>query len=410
VTWALWFCLTFAYYGFFTWIPSLLVAQGMTLTKSFGYSLLIYVMQIPGYFSAAFLSEKLDRKRTIALYLTGGALAAQGLANAGNDGAILVFASLLSFFMNAAYAGLYSYTPEVPNSHPLHRHGRGLGLRAGGRHRSPDHHRIRVREHRLRRRVRAHHGCSLRRCPLRPGLRPGHRRPNPGGDQRGRRSPPHGGRDRGQSRSHRGLVMTGRRTEQAQYVLLDNATVLDDEAGGYTEGQRVLVCDDHILEVGGKGVSAPEGARVIDVRGRTLLPGLTDGHVHVTAVTADLAAQAEWSQTYVAARSVGVMRDMLRRGFTTVRDMGGAEYGVAAAVHEGFLEGPRVLYCGKAISQTGGHADLRPRGRVVLMEQHRCSPNIGVVCDGADEVRRGAREQLRTGADHIKIMLSGGVA
>jgi putative MFS transporter len=113
VTWALWFCLTFAYYGFFTWIPSLLVAQGMTLTKSFGYSLLIYVMQIPGYFSAAFLSEKLDRKRTIALYLTGGALAALGLANAGNDGAILLFASLLSFFMNGAYAGLYSYTPEV---------------------------------------------------------------------------------------------------------------------------------------------------------------------------------------------------------------------------------------------------------------------------------------------------------
>ena len=204
--------------------------------------------------------------------------------------------------------------------------------------------------------------------------------------------------------------MTGNLSEQAQYVLLDNAKILDVEAGEYTEGRRVLVCGDHILEVGGKDVSAPEGARVIDVGGRTLLPGLTDGHVHVTAVTADLAAQAEWSQTYVAARTVGVMRDMLHRGFTTVRDMGGADYGLAAAVDEGFLEGPRVLFGGKAISQTGGHADMRPRGRVVLMEQHRCCPNIGVVCDGADEVRLGAREQLRTGANHIKIMLSGGVA
>ena len=129
--------------------------------------------------------------------------------------------------------------------------------------------------------------------------------------------------------------MTGSRSEQAQYVLLDNAKILDVEAGEYTEGKRVLVCGNHILEVGGKDVSAPEGARVIDVGGRTLLPGLTDGHVHVTAVTADLAAQAEWSQTYVAARTVGVMRGMLHRGFTTVRDMGGADYGLAAAVGEG---------------------------------------------------------------------------
>jgi len=204
--------------------------------------------------------------------------------------------------------------------------------------------------------------------------------------------------------------VTGNLSEQAQYILLDNAKILDVEAGEYAEGKRVLVCGDHILEVGGKDVSAPEGARVIDVGGRTLLPGLTDGHVHVTAVTADLAAQAEWSQTYVVARTVGVMRGMLHRGFTTVRDMGGADYGLAAAVDEGFLEGPRVLFGGKAISQTGGHADMRPRGRVALVEQHRCCPNIGVVCDGADQVRLGAREQLRTGANHIKIMLSGGVA
>lgn len=113
VVWVLWFALTFAYYGFFTWIPSLLVNEGMTLTKSFGYSLLIYFMQIPGYFSAAFVSEWLDRKKTIALYLSGGALAALGLANADGNAQVLLTAALLSFFMNGAYAGLYSYTPEV---------------------------------------------------------------------------------------------------------------------------------------------------------------------------------------------------------------------------------------------------------------------------------------------------------
>lgn len=113
VTWALWFSLTFAFYGFFTWIPSLLVDQGLTLTTSFGYSLLIYLMQIPGYFSAAFISERLDRKKTIAVYLAGGAVAALGLASANGNGQVLLFGAVLSFFMNGAYAGLYSYTPEV---------------------------------------------------------------------------------------------------------------------------------------------------------------------------------------------------------------------------------------------------------------------------------------------------------
>ncbi len=60
--WALWICITFSYYGFFTWIPTLLVQRGLTITKSFGYSIIIYVAQIPGYYSAAFVSEKLDRK------------------------------------------------------------------------------------------------------------------------------------------------------------------------------------------------------------------------------------------------------------------------------------------------------------------------------------------------------------
>ena len=193
------------------------------------------------------------------------------------------------------------------------------------------------------------------------------------------------------------------------HLVLDNATVLDPADGSLVPDRRVLVRGDEIAEVGGRDVIAPAGARVLDLRGMTLLPGLVDAHVHITAVTADLAAQAEWSPNYVAARSTVVLREMLQRGFTTVRDVGGADYGLAAAVEEGVVPGPRVLFGGKALSQTGGHADLRHRGRVV-MDQNRCCPGIGLVCDGVDEVRRGAREQLRTGADHLKIMLSGGVA
>jgi imidazolonepropionase-like amidohydrolase len=100
---------------------------------------------------------------------------------------------------------------------------------------------------------------------------------------------------------------------------------------------------------------------------------------------------------------------MLDRGFTTVRDVAGADYGIAAAVSEGLLAGPRVIFGGRALSQTGGHGDSRGPGRA-LLDQHPCAPALTVVADGVAEVRRAAREQLRRGAHHVKVMLSGGIA
>jgi putative MFS transporter len=111
--WLLWITITFSYYGFFTWIPSLLVKQGMTITKSFSYSIIMYLAQIPGYYSAAFASEKLDRKWTIVLYLLLGGGSAYLLSNARSDTAITMAGFLLSFFMNGTYAGIYAYTPEL---------------------------------------------------------------------------------------------------------------------------------------------------------------------------------------------------------------------------------------------------------------------------------------------------------
>jgi imidazolonepropionase-like amidohydrolase len=153
-----------------------------------------------------------------------------------------------------------------------------------------------------------------------------------------------------------------------------------------------------------------EGGLVpVDAGGRTVMPGLIDAHVHVTAVTADLGALESWSPAYVTARAAGILRGMLDRGFTTVRDVAGADFGIAAAVAEGLLAGPRVIFGGRALSQTGGHGDSRGPGRVVL-DQHPCAPTLTVIADGVTEVRRAAREQLRRGAHHVKVMLSGGVA
>ncbi|MER7079753.1 MFS transporter, putative metabolite:H+ symporter [Saccharopolyspora antimicrobica] len=113
ITWLIWFVITFSYYGFFTWIPTLLVQQGITVTKSFEFSIIIYLAQVPGYFSAAWLGEYLDRKNTIALYLAGAAASAFWMSQMTDPVWITVAAAVLSFFLNGTYAAVYSYTPEV---------------------------------------------------------------------------------------------------------------------------------------------------------------------------------------------------------------------------------------------------------------------------------------------------------
>jgi putative MFS transporter len=125
MTWLMWLSMTFSYYAFFTWIPSLLVQNGMTITKSFGYSLVIFIAQIPGYFSAAWFNERIGRQATIVGYMLLGGLSALALAFTHSDGQIMLAGVLLSFFMNGAYAGIYAYTPEV---FPTNIRATGFGL------------------------------------------------------------------------------------------------------------------------------------------------------------------------------------------------------------------------------------------------------------------------------------------
>jgi imidazolonepropionase-like amidohydrolase len=201
-----------------------------------------------------------------------------------------------------------------------------------------------------------------------------------------------------------------RRKQQGEMVryLFRNAHILDAERGNYLAESSVLVEEDRILEVGGAEVQESR-AQSFDLAGLTLMPGLIDAHVHVTAITADLARLAEWSPAYVTARSARVLADMLRRGFTTVRDVGGADYGLAQAIEECYLEGPRLVFAGSALSQTGGHGDFRSLGSQAQDPCH-CGLARTVICDGVEEVRKAAREEIRRGASHIKLMLSGGVA
>ena len=192
-------------------------------------------------------------------------------------------------------------------------------------------------------------------------------------------------------------------------ILFKNCAILDAEKGELLPGYEVLVEGDIIREVSGRPIEAPD-AVVVDLAGRTLMPGLCDAHVHITAVEPDLAKLDRLSPSYITARSINVLSGMLRRGFTTVRDAGGADHGLAQAVSEGVCEGPRILYSGRALSQTGGHGDVRSPGEEA---DNPCCPPVWALSrigDGVAEVRRAARDELRKGACQIKIMASGGVA
>lgn len=113
VVWVFWITVIFCYYAFLVWIPSLLVAKGFTITKSFSFTILIYVAQIPGYYSAAYFNDKIGRKYTILAYMLVACLAAMGLAFSAGDTEIMLYSMLLSFGMNGVIAGQYTYTAEI---------------------------------------------------------------------------------------------------------------------------------------------------------------------------------------------------------------------------------------------------------------------------------------------------------
>jgi imidazolonepropionase-like amidohydrolase len=190
-------------------------------------------------------------------------------------------------------------------------------------------------------------------------------------------------------------------------TILRNAAVLDPGRGELAEGQSVVVDGGRIADVG-PGLAGPGDAVVLDVAGRTVMPGLIDAHTHPAIVDHELSGMAEWPPSYVAARAGRVLAGMLARGFTSIRDVGAGEIGLARAVEEGYFTGPRMFYGGKQLTQTGGAGDWRAPSRRVY-DGNYYSPAIGVICDGVPEVRRAVREEVRRGAHHIKVYLSGAV-
>jgi imidazolonepropionase-like amidohydrolase len=195
-------------------------------------------------------------------------------------------------------------------------------------------------------------------------------------------------------------------------IVFANARLFDGTSGDYPEGMNVLIEDGIIREVSPTTIKTAN-ARVIKVEGRTLMPGLIDAHIHAYFSDVNWQKVDAAGEAYRTAHAIRMLGFALDCGFTTVRDIGGGDFGLWRAVEDRLVRAPRFFYAGKMLSMTGGHGDTR------LTNESRhthgyCSCGeanaLNVVADGVEACVKAAREELRRGAHCIKIMASGGVA
>lgn len=190
--------------------------------------------------------------------------------------------------------------------------------------------------------------------------------------------------------------------------VLKGGCLIDGNGGLPQENMAIVIEDDKIKEVGcADAIIIPEGATVIDLSGKTILPGMIDCHVHIGSngeASYELPGLKELIP-YKALKAAVNAKKALEAGITTLRDMGEVGYidvAVKKAIQNGLCVGPRLMVSGHGLSITGGHGDSHLAPEVIV------SSKVGVV-DGPDEARKAAREQLKHGADVLKLCATGGV-
>jgi imidazolonepropionase-like amidohydrolase len=193
-------------------------------------------------------------------------------------------------------------------------------------------------------------------------------------------------------------------------IYIHAGRVLADPSGASVETARtIVVSDGKIVRIDAGYVSAP-GARVIDLKDKFVLPGLIDSHVHLTSELGPDQVLNEVTQSNADMALTGAMnaRKTVEAGFTTVADLGsGASESIFAlrnAISRGAIPGPRIVAAGAALTPTGGHGDVHGFREDVLG-----ALVVPTTCDGADDCRRKVREQIKRGADVIKVTATGGV-
>jgi imidazolonepropionase-like amidohydrolase len=192
--------------------------------------------------------------------------------------------------------------------------------------------------------------------------------------------------------------------------LFSGGRFLDPRRGELMDGVEVLIEGERVKEVADRSIKSAAATR-IDLAGRTLMPGLIDAHLHVFLNEVNIGSLDAVPLTLLAINGAIALKASLMRGFTSVRDTAGGDFGIKAAAERGLIDAPRLFISGQALSQTGGHGDFRKRTQLSL----GCDCCSGLsytarIADGVPDVIKATRDELRKGADFIKIMVSGGVA
>ena len=194
--------------------------------------------------------------------------------------------------------------------------------------------------------------------------------------------------------------------------VITGATLIDGTGRDPVTNASVVIDDEGRISEIGRLTRRPAGAEVIDVGGKTVMPGLIDSHVHLFIDIRPMQDEATTPLTLKVFEAAANARATLDAGVTTVRDAGGAPMGFKLALERGLIPGPRTRISVLFLSQTGGHGDstlpsgVRLSFGVPIGSVPEWPENI---CDGPDEVCKAARRMLRAGADFIKMMTTGGV-
>lgn len=202
--------------------------------------------------------------------------------------------------------------------------------------------------------------------------------------------------------------------DAAPDIVFSNAKIIDPESATISEPSSVWLSGGTIKAITSQTFSDfKDGPDDIDLEAKYQCPGLIDCHVHLSVSAGETRIRDLWSahRDTLAWRTAWNAKQMLLRGFTTARDNGGATFALRDAINEGLIAGPRLFIAGKALSQTGGHGDMRlphEDDSVKCCSGH--GPNLARVCDGVPQCLAAARDELRMGANHLKIMVGGGVA
>lgn len=198
-------------------------------------------------------------------------------------------------------------------------------------------------------------------------------------------------------------------------VIFENVRIFNGTSSRLSEPSNVLVVGNEIKAISSAPISVPPATSVTRIQGagRTLMPGLIDAHTHIMFATVPQAVVLTGDVGFVHVAATRAATDMLMRGFTSIRDLGGPVFGLKRGIDTGLIAGPRIWPAGAFISQTGGHGDFRlPNELPAPPGNFSFSERVGAaaVADSADMVRQRVREQLALGASQIKLMAGGGVA